>query len=61
MSSTYSIMKAKTFLPVVAVVILWVITIEQNTTFKAVDGNTKISRSSAATKFSIYIQVCMYC
>ena len=34
MSSTYSIMKVKTFLPAVAVVILWVNTIEQNLTLR---------------------------
>ena len=57
MSSIYLMMKVKTFLPAVAVVILCVNTIEQNITFKTVYGSTNISSNSAATKFSINLHL----
>ena len=46
-------MSGKIFLPVIAVGILRANTIEQNIVLKQLEGYTKISGSSAATRFGV--------
>ena len=52
------VIKLKTFLPVIIVVILWIRSFKQNIVFlKQLKCKFKISGSSAATKFGVKILV----
>ena len=56
-SDTLRVLNVKTFLPICVVVIPRCNTIEQSIAFKEIEGYTKISVNSSATKFGVKLHL----